>query len=79
MGTDNSNAGTWFDSGSSDAVCAAVNNMISAAADWPDGTIPYGRTGPNSNTFANFIGKAGGFNVPQPPGGIGWGTPLPSH
>lgn len=78
MGTDNPNAGTWFDSGSSDAVCDAVNAMIGAAADWPDGTIPYSWSGPNSNTFANFIGQAGGFNVSQPPGGIGWNTPLPS-
>ena len=70
--TDNSHDATAFDSGTSDAVCDAVDKMILAAEDWQNNTTPYSSTGPNSNTFAHDIGNAGGFNPPAPPRTIGW-------
>lgn len=33
--------------------------MITAADMWPDNTIPYNWYGPNSNTFANYLGQMG--------------------
>jgi RHS repeat-associated protein len=70
--TDNSDDATAFDSGTSDAVCDAVDKMILAAENWQNNTTPYSSTGPNSNTFAHDIGNAGGFNPPAPPRTIGW-------
>jgi RHS repeat-associated protein len=71
-GNDSPKATTWFDSGVSDAICGPVDAMLLAAERWPNNTILYVSTGPNSNTFAHLIGLAGGFDESSPPGSIGW-------
>jgi len=52
--------------------------MLAAAQAWqqsndtPNGTR-YSWRGPNSNSFAEFLGEVGGFSPPRPPGAVGWG------
>jgi hypothetical protein len=48
-------------------------SMLSAANSWPQNTVLYDAFfGPNSNTAAQQIGAAGGFNPAAPPGSFGW-------
>ena len=74
-------SGTWFDSGCSAQVCNAVDRMINADENWPPTPfgIPiwYNPLGPNSNSFARYIGQQGGFNPSEPPGAVGWGVRIP--
>ena len=41
--------------------------------DKPNGVRYNGITGPNSNSFAAYLGTVGGFSPPRPPGAWGWG------
>jgi hypothetical protein len=45
---------------------------------WPNNTIKYRPvTGPNSNTFAHWLGvRAAIYDFPAPPGAYGWNYPL---
>jgi RHS repeat-associated protein len=78
---DNSGATTSFSTGPpSSATCTSVNNMLRAAWNWNrniNNTIPYDPTGPNSNSYARYIGQAGGYNPAEPPYATGWGTNIP--
>jgi RHS repeat-associated protein len=75
---DNITAGTSWNSGLSEAICAGVDAMIKAALAWPQNAIPYSAPfSPNSDTAAHYLGTKGGFNPPAPPGMAGWDTPLP--
>ncbi|HEX3968047.1 MAG TPA: hypothetical protein VHW70_08785 [Edaphobacter sp.] len=65
-------AGTWFDSGTSPAVCSQVGNLEAAAKNWNQALTLYNPTGPNSNTFAHSIATSGGFAPTQPPSAVGW-------
>jgi len=73
-GVDNVSATTWWDSGLSGDNCDGVDDMIDEAMGWPDNTIPYSWSGPNSNSVAHELGSTGGFNPPSPPVSFGWGT-----
>jgi RHS repeat-associated protein len=60
--------------------CAGVAAMLGYARNWetnyndsPTGVHYGGITGPNSNSFAAYLGKFGGFSPPKPPGAWGWG------
>ena len=70
-------SGTWFDSGVSCQVCSRVNDLLDAADDWPPtvGGIWYHPVmGPNSNSFAHYIGDKAGFATTRPPGSQAWDT-----
>jgi RHS repeat-associated protein len=75
-------APTWFDSGLSSSVCGQVTGLEVAAEDWPPTTsgIPYHPVkGPNSNSFARYVGEAGGgFHPTAPPGSQAWSHPIPT-
>nr|WP_281292436.1 RHS repeat-associated core domain-containing protein [Terriglobus albidus] len=75
-GPDNLGAPTAWDSGSSPNNCTGVDNLLNAANNWPQNTIPYSWHGPNSNSAAHSLGTAGGFNPTAPPGSVGWNTPI---
>lgn len=77
---DNAGASTAFATpcNESNEVCNGVDNLLNAANSFPNNTIHYDATGPNSNSVANSLGDAGGFNPPQPPDTIGWDTPIPT-
>ncbi len=73
-------AGTWFNSGCSCSICGQVSALEAAAEDWPPvpSGIPYNPlVGPNSNTFARYVGEEGLFNPSRPPGAVGWGHSIP--
>jgi RHS repeat-associated protein len=62
---------------SSTEVCSQVATLRSMADSWPNWTIFYQLfVGPNSNSFAHYIGSSAGFNATPPPGAIGWDYPL---
>jgi hypothetical protein len=65
-------AGTWFDSGTSPAVCTQVDALETAARNWPQGKTTYFVPGPNSNTFAHAMATSGNFAATQPPSATGW-------
>ena len=69
-------AGTWFDSGLSSSVCGQVTALEVAAEDWNSSLSlrnPYWAVpGPNSNSFARYVGLEGLFNPTAPPGSVGW-------
>jgi RHS repeat-associated protein len=74
-------SGTWFDSGVSCQVCSRVDQLESAAREWPP--VPSGIWyrpvfGPNSNSFARYIGEQGDFHPTRPPGSQAWDTPIPT-
>ena len=74
-GDDNSTAATSFNSGSSAFNCLSVDLMLAAAKGFPSEKIGYNpQDGPNSNSFARFIGRVGGFNPKRPPRALGWGA-----
>jgi len=78
---DNTLAGTWFNSGVSSRVCDQVTALLYAAKSWPPkpGAIPYNPFGgPNSNSFARYIGEQGLFNPTAPPGSVRWGHSIPT-
>jgi hypothetical protein len=87
-GPDTVAAGKWrwgtglsLNHGFSPTNCAGTSLMLQTALYWQSlnglGDIPYNATkGPNSNSFASFIGAIGGFYPPQPWGAYGWGYPL---
>jgi hypothetical protein len=77
-GADNLGASVAWNSGLSPDNCTGVDNLVNAANNWPQTTIPYHPVeGPNSDTAAHSLGTTGGFNPPAPPGAMGWNTPLP--
>jgi RHS repeat-associated protein len=81
-GVDKPTAGTWWDSGYSERVCSGVDSLMAAAKAFPRDKMPYWMIGPNSNTFAHYLGNMAGWGLyPRiilgPPGTIGWGSPLP--
>ena len=62
-GDDNVSARTWWDSGLSAANCASVDKMLNAARTWHNDKVPYHpAAGPNSDSFAHYIGLAGGYD-----------------
>jgi hypothetical protein len=65
-------AGTWFDSGTSTAVCTQVDALETAARNWPQTQTIYFVPGPNSNTFAHAMATSGNFAATQPPSATGW-------
>jgi len=65
-------AGTWFDSGTSPAVCTQVDALETAARNWPQAQTTYFVPGPNSNTFAHAMATSGNFAATQPPSATGW-------
>ena len=77
-GVDNGSASTTWNSGVSANSCGGTDALVTAAQDWPQDTIPYSWSGPNSNSVANYLGTVGGFNPPAPPVSVGWNTPIPS-
>ncbi len=66
---------TWFEGSASD-ICGCIDKMVEFALHWPQTKVIYDARGPNSNSIANAVGKAAGFNVPEPPNVLGWFTPL---
>lgn len=73
-------AGTWFDSGLSSAVCGQVSALEVTAEDWNSSLSQRNQywavPGPNSNSFARYIGEQGLFNPTAPPGSVGWSHPI---
>ena len=69
-------AGTWFDSGFSSKVCGQVAALEVTAEDWNSSLSsrnPYWAVGgPNSNSFARYVGEEGLFNPTAPPGSEAW-------
>jgi RHS repeat-associated protein len=67
-----------FDSGLDIENCPKVDNLLGAADAWPNGTVPYVYTGPNSNTFAHYLAYKGGFPAYPTFGyfAVGWDYPL---
>jgi RHS repeat-associated protein len=74
--TDNTSATTSWNSGVSSDNCNGADDLLTAADTWPQNTIPYSPLGPNSNSVANYMGQAGGFNPSAPSGSVGWNTPI---
>jgi len=74
---DNSMRSTWFDSGTSTGVCYNADTMRFYADIYPNNSIPYILTGPNSNSLARFLGANSGFFPTMPPRAVGWGVPIP--
>ncbi len=59
-------------------ICSQVASMIKAANSYPNNTITYhGIDGPNSNSFAHWVGVHGGFDPPSPPHAINWNSTVP--
>jgi RHS repeat-associated protein len=68
---------TKWRAGPSTTTCGGVDAMITAAKSWPNDTIRYGTLGgPNSNTFAGWLGAQGGFKPNPPPRSMAWGTQI---
>jgi RHS repeat-associated protein len=79
---DTPNNSTWsWSSGWSASNCDGVYRMLNYANNWqanyndsPTQGVPYsGLFGPNSNSFAGYLGQIGGFSPPAPPGSWKWG------
>lgn len=68
----------WDSWGPSSNYCGQVNCLLSAAGSWPNGMITYLLLGPNSNTFAHYLGDQGNFHSSKgpPPRTPGWNMPL---
>ena len=76
-GVDNVSAHTSWDSGLSSGICDKVDNLLGAARSFPNNSIQYQPIhGPNSNSVAKYLGRAGGFYPPPPAGSYGWNYPL---
>lgn len=76
-GADNVFAATWYDSGLSSDNCSGAEGMLDFTLSWPNNTYVYSPIfGPNSNSFAHYLGEIGGFDPPEPPGAWGWFFPL---
>jgi hypothetical protein len=62
-------------------ICDQVDNMLGAALKYQiqvNDTIKYhGVDGPNSNSFARWLGVEGSFYPPSPPDAQAWGTAMP--
>jgi hypothetical protein len=72
-GDDTSSAAVAWDSGLSALNCDSVDRMIAAANSFPQDRFTYNaRGGPNSNSFAHYIGRTGGFHPTMPPLAFGW-------
>jgi RHS repeat-associated protein len=65
----------WSSSGSND--CDAIDQMEGAFDQWPQNSIVYAPFGPNSNSFARYLGSTGGFYPLPPFASIGWSAPIP--
>lgn len=58
-------------------ICDSVDKMKAAADTFPPQTIRYYPwDGPNSNSFARYIGSFLGEPLPRPPGARAWETPI---
>jgi hypothetical protein len=57
---------TVWSTGDSSSVCSEVNALEAAASAFPNGTITYNYSGPNSNSLAHYLAQAGGLNVTLP-------------
>jgi hypothetical protein len=51
--------------------CYGVEQIEDNAYAWPQNTIRYNILGPNSNSFAHWVGLSA-FNPPAPPRTVGW-------
>jgi RHS repeat-associated protein len=73
-GVDNVSASVWFKTEVSPSNCWRAETMLGFDMGWPNNTVTYHPiVGPNSNSFAKFLSKAGGLSVdPPPPGSYGW-------
>ena len=70
---DTASAKVAWDSGLSALNCDSVERMIEAAKNFPQDRFKYNaRSGPNSNSFARYIGRVGGFHSSAPPLSFGW-------
>jgi hypothetical protein len=69
---------TWWETDTSFSNCAGVDNLIGAADSWPQDTISYSWSGPNSNSAAHKLGVAGGFSPSRPDGAVGWDDAIPT-
>ena len=70
---DNARQPVAWSSGLSSSNCDSVDRMLEAARSFPQDKFMYrGWGGPNSNSFARYIGRAGGFQPTPPPLAIGW-------
>jgi RHS repeat-associated protein len=65
----------WPSSGSND--CDAIDQMKEAFNQFPQNSILYSPFGPNSNSFARYLGSKGGFYPLPPFASTGWSTPIP--
>jgi len=77
-GDDNVSTTTWYHTPVEHELCAAVDLMFHFdAVVWPNNSIEYGpKLGPNSNTFARWLGERTGLTVfSAPPGAYGWDYP----
>jgi RHS repeat-associated protein len=74
---DNSGQTTSFDSGISSGACQGVESMLMTDEAYANNSIIYVFSGPNSNSFAHFLGANGGFYPSAPPRSLGWSTPVP--
>lgn len=58
--------------------CAGVDSLLRVARGWRNDSIPYECAGPNSNSVASCLSRAGGFIPPTvPPKADGWGVAIP--
>ena len=72
-GVDNVHATTWYDTGLTNSACLGAELIEFTAIVWPENTITYHfLPGPNSNTFAQYIGALGQEFPASPPGAYGW-------
>jgi hypothetical protein len=81
-GLDNSSKTTVYNSGLSAMNCDSVALMLAGAnlyANTLNGKVNYHWYGPNSNSFADFIGQLGNIYLPQPTGALGWNDTGPIY
>jgi hypothetical protein len=67
---------TYNDDDEDDNTCYAVELIYSLAIWWPQDVVPYNIFGPNSNSFAHWLGAAT-FNPAPPPRAVGWYVYIP--
>ncbi len=79
FGPDNPSATTQWSTGSSPKNCDAVDKLLNAANNFPNGLTTYNFLGPNSNSAARELGSVAGFSPTAPPGSVGWNVPLSPH
>jgi RHS repeat-associated protein len=76
-GVDNITANTYFDSGLGPSTCLSAEIMEATADAWRNNrTVYHPFPGPNSNSFAHYLGLTAGFLLNSPPGAHGWFWPV---